>query len=79
MLYGWGRVDIFAAVGGGTPTPTPTATPTATATPTLAPLTTASGNGHAAADANTPVGAIAKAASHAFAQALDFFPTENFW
>src|SRR5262249_49959074 len=32
-VYGWGRVDIFAAVGGGTPTPTPTATPTATATP----------------------------------------------
>ena len=30
-VYGWGRVDIFAAVGGGTPTPTPTATPTATA------------------------------------------------
>jgi subtilisin family serine protease len=28
-VYGWGRVDIFAAVeGGGTPTPTPTATPT---------------------------------------------------
>ena len=25
-VYGWGRVDIFAAVGGGTPTPTPTAT-----------------------------------------------------
>ena len=22
-VYGWGRVDIFAAVGGGTPTPTP--------------------------------------------------------
>ena len=30
------------------------------------------GNGDAAADANTEVGAIAKAASHAFAQALDF-------
>ena len=35
-VYGWGRVDIFAAVGGGTPTPTPTATPTATATATTA-------------------------------------------
>src|SRR5439155_21174013 len=23
-VYGWGRVDILAAVGGGTPTPTPT-------------------------------------------------------
>ena len=32
-VYGWGRVNIFAAVGGTpTPTPTPTATPTATAT-----------------------------------------------
>jgi hypothetical protein len=30
------------------------------------------GNGDAATDANTEVGAIAKAASHAFAQALDF-------
>ena len=34
-VYGWGRVDILAAVsGGGTPTPTPTATATATASPT---------------------------------------------
>src|SRR4029077_9339321 len=33
-VYGWGRVDIFAAVGGGTPTPTPTATPTASPTAT---------------------------------------------
>jgi subtilisin family serine protease len=42
-VYGWGRVDIFAAVGGGgTPTPTPTATPTATATPTVSPTATAS-------------------------------------
>ena len=42
-VYGWGRVDIFAAVTGGSPTPTPThshrdstaqtATATATATP----------------------------------------------
>jgi len=32
-VYGWGRIDIFAAVGGSTPTPTPTATATATATP----------------------------------------------
>ena len=29
-VYGWGRVDIFAAVTGGSPTPTPTATATAT-------------------------------------------------
>jgi hypothetical protein len=42
-VYGWGRVDIFAAVeGGGTPTPTPTATPTATATATASPTATAS-------------------------------------
>jgi subtilisin family serine protease len=40
-VYGWGRVDIFAAVGGGTPTPTPTATATATATAT--PTATATG------------------------------------
>ena len=33
-VYGWGRLDIFAAVSGGSPTPTPTATPTATATAT---------------------------------------------
>ena len=41
-VYGWGRVDIFAAVSGGTPTPTPTATPTATATasPTATPQPT---------------------------------------
>jgi subtilisin family serine protease len=39
-VYGWGRVDIFAAVGGGTPTPTPTATPTATATATATATTT---------------------------------------
>jgi hypothetical protein len=30
------------------------------------------GNGHAATDANTQVGAIGKATSHASAQALDF-------
>jgi serine protease AprX len=41
-VYGWGRVDIFAAVGGSTPTPTPTATPTATPTPTASPTATAS-------------------------------------
>jgi subtilisin family serine protease len=40
-VYGWGRVDILAAVGGGTPTPTPTASPTATATPTATPTATA--------------------------------------
>ena len=32
-VYGWGRVDIFAAVSSGSPTPTPTATATPTATP----------------------------------------------
>ena len=40
-VFGWGRVDIFAAVGGGTPTPTPTATPTPSATPTASPTATA--------------------------------------
>ena len=33
-VYGWGRVDIFAAVSGGaSPTPTPTSTPRPTPTP----------------------------------------------
>jgi serine protease AprX len=38
-VYGWGRVDILAAVGGGSPSPTPTPTPTATpsATPSATP------------------------------------------
>jgi subtilisin family serine protease len=41
-VYGWGRVDILAAVGGGTPTPTPSVTPTATptATATVSPTAT---------------------------------------
>jgi subtilisin family serine protease len=33
-VYGWGRVDIFAAVSGASPTPTPTATATPRPTPT---------------------------------------------
>src|SRR5204862_7421026 len=37
-VYGWGRVDILAAVSGGTPTPTPTAAPTATPTATPGPI-----------------------------------------
>jgi serine protease AprX len=46
-VYGWGRIDILAAVeGGGTPSPTPTATATATVppvtpTPTATPTATA--------------------------------------
>src|SRR5207249_11850075 len=32
-VYGWGRVDIAAAVGMPSPTPSPTPTPTATGTP----------------------------------------------
>jgi subtilisin family serine protease len=39
-VFGWGRVDILAAVGGSsspTPTPTPTTTPIPTATPTTTP------------------------------------------
>jgi serine protease AprX len=39
-VYGWGRVDILAAVGGGSPTPTPTATPTGTPTATPTPSST---------------------------------------
>jgi len=48
-VYGWGRVDIFAAVGGGTPTPTPTATPTATATATATASPTATATATATA------------------------------
>jgi len=33
-VYGWGRVDILAAVGGSSPTPTPTPTVTPSASPT---------------------------------------------
>jgi hypothetical protein len=40
-VYGWGRVDILAAVGGGG-TPSPTPTPTPTATPTVTPTVTPS-------------------------------------
>jgi subtilisin family serine protease len=36
-VYGWGRVDILAAVGGVSPSPTPTATPTPTVTPSASP------------------------------------------
>jgi serine protease AprX len=36
-VYGWGRVDILAAVGGGSPTPTPTPTATPSATPSATP------------------------------------------
>jgi serine protease AprX len=44
-VFGWGRIDIFAAVGGGgtptpTPSPTPTPTPTATPVPTVPPRPT---------------------------------------
>jgi serine protease AprX len=36
-VYGWGRVDILAAVGGGSPSPTPTPTATPSATPSATP------------------------------------------
>jgi serine protease AprX len=36
-VYGWGRVDILAAVGSVSPTPTPTPTATSTPTPTTTP------------------------------------------
>jgi subtilisin family serine protease len=41
-VYGWGRLDILAAVGDPTPspTPTPTATPTSTCTPAPTPCQT---------------------------------------
>ncbi len=47
-VYGWGRVDILAAVQGGapSPTPTPTATATPTPTPTPAPMPCPSPHGY---------------------------------
>ena len=56
-VYGWGRVDIFAAVAGGgtpTPTPTPTATATATATPTATATATATATPPAAPRPSPP-------------------------
>jgi subtilisin family serine protease len=56
-VYGWGRVDIFAAVAGGgtpTPTPTPTATATATATPTATATATATATPTAAPRPSPP-------------------------
>jgi serine protease AprX len=38
-LFGWGRVDAAAAVGGGTPTPTPTPTPVPVSVGVSAPQT----------------------------------------
>jgi serine protease AprX len=40
-VYGWGRIDILAAVSSGSPTPTPTATATATATAAVSATPTA--------------------------------------
>src|SRR2546430_28429 len=40
-VYGWGRVDILAAVSSGSPTPTPSATATATAAASATPTATA--------------------------------------
>ena len=47
-VFGWGRVDILAAVTSGSPTPTPTATPTATPAPI-----TLTGRGKKVAGINT--------------------------
>ena len=60
-VYGWGRVDILAAVSSGSPTPTPTATATATATAaaTATPTATATATPTATATATatpTPTG-----------------------
>jgi len=52
-VYGWGRLDIFAAVGGGSPTPTPTAT--ATATPTATATATPTATATATATSTPPV------------------------
>ena len=50
-VYGWGRVDILAAVGGGSPTPTPTPTPTVTPSATPTPTATATATPTATATA----------------------------
>jgi len=56
-VYGWGRIDILAAVeGGGTPSPTPTATATATVppeTPSPTPTATATATPTATATASS--------------------------
>jgi serine protease AprX len=54
-VYGWGRIDILAAVeGGGTPSPTPTATATATVPPvTPTPTATATATPTATATASS--------------------------
>jgi serine protease AprX len=58
-VYGWGRVDILAAVSSGSPTPTPTATATATAaasaTPTATATATAAGTATPTATATSTV------------------------
>ena len=62
-VYGWGRVDILAAVGGGTPTPTPTATATATPTATATQTPTATPSGTATATPTATATATATASS----------------
>jgi serine protease AprX len=54
-VYGWGRVDIAAAVGTPPPPPTPTPTPTATATPSACGATTPTPTA-TATPTGTPVG-----------------------
>ena len=84
-VYGWGRVDILAAVsGGGTPTPTPTPTATATATATADSNSNSDSDSHshrhrnsipdsdAAPDPNGKAGAVSTPASHTSAAAVDF-------
>ena len=65
-VYGWGRIDIAAAVGTPSPTPSPSPTPTATATPsacgpTASPTPTVSPTATAAATATATPTATATA------------------
>ena len=67
-VYGWGRVDIAAAVGTPSPTATPSPRPTATGTPsacgpTASPTPTATATGTATATATPTATATATATS----------------
>jgi|SRR6516164_4240725 hypothetical protein len=63
-VYGWGRADIFAAVGGATPTPTPHCNCDADR----------HGDSHrnAIADVYTAAWANGEAASHSSAETINF-------
>ncbi len=73
-VYGWGRVDILAAVGGGTSHPNAYCDCDSDRHADSQPHCHcySIGNSHTATDANTQSGAISKAASHTSAEAVEF-------